>query len=108
MTSVDRHALPFFESIRKPNDLADLVLHFDDYPKRVKPFGFVASDVVGYLAAAQYVAGDAPAATKTIDRALEGSIPKSVMRDFEYDPEYQPVFECRLRRLRKYILSATD
>ncbi len=102
----ERCGLPLLESVSSLDGLTELMTHFDEYPKALKPFGFASMDEVGYLAAAHWYSDNVDGARDILSRALAGDLPASVVRQIGYDPDYKQVLECRALQILRLIDSS--
>lgn len=103
IASFGQYGVPFFKSVEDIDDLAELVLRIEEYPRNLPAIGFMSPDAVNYLAIALFHSGQRERAFDLLDAAANGQYPPSVRKTISRDPNYRNVLACRVAKVRRFL-----
>lgn len=103
IASFEQYAVPFFQSVGRLDDLAELVLHMEEYPSNLPSTGFTSPDPINYLSIALFYAGQPERSVRLLDASLDEQYPRSIWKIIAKDPAYREVVRCRVRKVKSFL-----
>ena len=99
------HAFPFFSSLSDIDQLSSFLFEKQSRHPLYKDMEIKSTDLVGHFSTALFLCDHTERAISLLERTLAGAIPDATRREFARDPEFEAIYNCRLKRLRKYFNS---